>query len=59
MHLKERRGSTRSSPSHSQVIIFDKQGLQAAVYDKGVVRLRHLEVTADNGATVEVRRGLH
>ena len=34
----------------SQAIIFDKDGLQAAVYDNGVVRLRHLDVAADNGA---------
>jgi RND family efflux transporter MFP subunit len=42
----------------SQAIIFDKDGLQAAVDDDGVVRLRHLEVAADDGGTVDVRTGL-
>jgi hypothetical protein len=43
----------------SQAIIFDDAGLHAAVYDKGVVHLRRLDVAADNGATIEVRGGLH
>ena len=43
----------------SQAVIFDKDGLQAAVYDNGVVHLHRLDVAADDGATVEVRRGLH
>jgi RND family efflux transporter MFP subunit len=42
----------------SQAILFDKDGLQAAVDDNGVVRLRHLDVAADNGGTVDVRSGL-
>ena len=42
----------------SQAIIFDQEGLQAAVDDNGVVRLRHLDVAADNGGTVDVRTGL-
>jgi RND family efflux transporter MFP subunit len=43
----------------SQAIIFDDKGLQAAVDDNGVLHLRRLNVAADNGATVEVRGGLH
>jgi RND family efflux transporter MFP subunit len=43
----------------SQALIFDKDGMQAAVYDKGVIRLRRLDIAADNGATVEIRSGLN
>jgi RND family efflux transporter MFP subunit len=43
----------------SQAIIFDEKGLQAAVDDNGVLHLRRLNVAADNGATIEVRGGLH
>lgn len=42
----------------SQALIFNANGLQAAVYDNGVARLRQLDVAADNGANVEVRAGL-
>jgi RND family efflux transporter MFP subunit len=42
----------------SQAIIFDQDGLQAAVDDNGLVQLRHLDVAADNGGTVDVRTGL-
>jgi RND family efflux transporter MFP subunit len=42
----------------SQAVIFDKDGLQVAVDENGVARLRHLDVAADNGGTVEVRAGL-
>jgi RND family efflux transporter MFP subunit len=42
----------------SQAILFDKDGLRAAVDDNGVVRLRHLDVAADDGGTVDVRTGL-
>jgi multidrug efflux pump subunit AcrA (membrane-fusion protein) len=42
----------------SQAIIFDKDGLQAAVEENGVAQIRHLDVAADNGATVNVRSGL-
>jgi RND family efflux transporter MFP subunit len=42
----------------SQAIIFNKDGLRAAVDENGVARLRHLDVAADNGGTVEVRGGL-
>jgi RND family efflux transporter MFP subunit len=42
----------------SQAVIFDSQGLSAAVYDNGTARLRHLGILRDNGAQVEVRTGL-
>jgi RND family efflux transporter MFP subunit len=42
----------------SQALIFDKDGLQAVVYQNGVARLRHLDVAADDGRTVDVRAGL-
>ena len=42
----------------SQAIIFDKDGMQAAVYELGVISLHRLDIAADNGATVEVRSGL-
>jgi multidrug efflux pump subunit AcrA (membrane-fusion protein) len=42
----------------SNAVIFDHNGLSAAVYDEGVVRLRHLELAEDNGAQVVVRSGL-
>ena len=42
----------------SPAVIFDKDGLQAAVEENGVARIRHLDVAADNGATVDVRSGL-
>ncbi|HUN40297.1 MAG TPA: efflux RND transporter periplasmic adaptor subunit [Acetobacteraceae bacterium] len=43
----------------SQAIIFDDAGLQAAVYHNGALHLRRLNIAADNGATLEVRDGLH
>jgi RND family efflux transporter MFP subunit len=42
----------------SQAIIYDKDGLQAAVDENGVARIRHLDVAVDNGGTVDVRAGL-
>ncbi len=42
----------------SEAVIFNKDGLNAAVFDNGVLRLRHLDVLADNGAQVEVQAGL-
>jgi RND family efflux transporter MFP subunit len=42
----------------SQALIFDKDGVLAAVYQDGVARPRHLDVAADNGSTVDVRAGL-
>jgi RND family efflux transporter MFP subunit len=43
----------------SQAVIFNKDGLSAAVYEDGRVKIRHLDVLADNGAEVEVRAGLN
>ena len=57
VHLHEpRQYPVISVPSNAT--IFDKDGLQAAVSDNGVVHLHRLDVAADNGATVEVRGGL-
>jgi RND family efflux transporter MFP subunit len=42
----------------SNAVVFDRNGLSAAVYDKGVVRLHHLDLAEDDGATVVVRAGL-
>ena len=57
VHLKEPRPYpvvTVPSPA----VIFDASGLNVALYDDGVARLRHITVAADNGASVEVRSGL-
>lgn len=43
----------------SEAVIFDKDGLSAAVFDKGVLRLRHLDVLVDNGAELEAKAGLN
>ena len=50
----------------SQALVFDKDGLQAAVYQDGVARMRHLDVAADNVASAvkgarrfECRRPTH
>jgi hypothetical protein len=40
-------------------VIFDKDGLSAAVYENGKARLRRLDLEADDGAQVEVRAGLN
>ncbi|MEJ0051896.1 MAG: hypothetical protein WDN02_11945 [Methylovirgula sp.] len=42
----------------SQALIFNKNGLSAAVYEDGVVHIRKLTLLADNGAEVDVRTGL-
>ncbi|MEJ0016218.1 MAG: efflux RND transporter periplasmic adaptor subunit [Acetobacteraceae bacterium] len=42
----------------SEAVIFDKNGLSAAIYQDGKARLRHLDLSADDGAHVEVRAGL-
>jgi RND family efflux transporter MFP subunit len=42
----------------SGAVIFDKDGLSAATYEHGEVRLRHLDLEADDGAQVAVRGGL-
>ena len=61
MYTVVRLDEPRSDPVisvPSQAVIFDKDGLQAAVEENGVARIRHLDVAADNGATVDVRSGL-
>jgi RND family efflux transporter MFP subunit len=42
----------------SQAVIFNKDGLSAAVVSNGKVELRKLDLEADNGVDVEVRIGL-
>jgi RND family efflux transporter MFP subunit len=42
----------------SQAVIFNKEGLSAAVVSGGKVELRKLELESDNGSDVEVRTGL-
>lgn len=42
----------------AQALIFNKNGLSAAVYEDGIVRVRQLNLLADNGAEVDVRTGL-
>ena len=42
----------------SESVIFNKDGLSAAVFDHGTLRLRHLDVLVDDGAQVEVQGGL-
>jgi RND family efflux transporter MFP subunit len=42
----------------SQAVIFNKDGLSAAVISNGKVELRKLELESDNGSNVEVRTGL-
>jgi RND family efflux transporter MFP subunit len=42
----------------SQAVIFDKNGLSVAVETDGHIEIRHLDVAADNGATLDVRAGL-
>jgi RND family efflux transporter MFP subunit len=43
----------------SQAVIFNKNGLSAAVYENGTAQLRRLDLLRDNGAQVEVRAGLN
>ncbi|HEX9464149.1 MAG TPA: efflux RND transporter periplasmic adaptor subunit [Alphaproteobacteria bacterium] len=43
----------------SEAVIFDHNGLSAAVDDNGIVRVRHIELAEDNGAQVVVRAGLN
>ena len=42
----------------SEAVIFNKDGLSAAVATDGKLQLRHLDVLIDDGAQVEVRAGL-
>jgi len=43
----------------SQAIIFNQDGLSAAVLQNGHAKIRHLDILADDGAQVEVRDGLN
>lgn len=43
----------------SQAVIFNKNGLSAAVYENGTAQLRRLNLLRDGGAQVEVRAGLN
>ena len=58
VHLKEPRPNPVILVP-SQAVIFDKDGLSAAVYENGEARLRRLDVEADDGAQVAVRAGLN
>jgi RND family efflux transporter MFP subunit len=42
----------------SNAVIFDGQGLSAAVDEDGIVHLRHIELAEDDGAQVVVQAGL-
>jgi RND family efflux transporter MFP subunit len=42
----------------SQAVIFNKDGLNAAVVEDGRIAVRHLDVAEDDGAQVQVRGGL-
>ena len=42
----------------TQAVIFDKNGLSAAVVEDGRIAIRHLDVAEDDGAQVQVRGGL-
>jgi RND family efflux transporter MFP subunit len=42
----------------SAAVIFDKDGLSAAIYENGQAKVRHLDLEADDGAQVAVRGGL-
>ncbi len=57
VHLKEPRAQPVVLVP-SQAVIFDKNGLSAAVYENGAAHLRHLDLEADDGAQVVVRGGL-
>jgi RND family efflux transporter MFP subunit len=57
VHFKE----TRPKPViivPSEAIIFNQDGLSAAVFENGQANLRHLTVLNDNGATLEISDGL-
>jgi RND family efflux transporter MFP subunit len=58
VHLKEPRPNPVILVP-SQAIIFDKDGLSAAVYENGEAHRRRLDVEADDGAQVAVRAGLN
>jgi RND family efflux transporter MFP subunit len=57
VHLKEpRQVPVVTVPT--QALIFDQNGLSVAVVQDGKIQMRHLDVAADNGATLEIRAGL-
>lgn len=43
----------------SQAVIFNRNGLSAAVYQDGAAQLKRLDLLRDDGAQVEVRAGLN
>ncbi len=57
VHFKEPRPEPIISIP-TQAVIFNDQGLSAAVVDDGKIAVRHLDVAADDGAQVRVRAGL-
>jgi RND family efflux transporter MFP subunit len=57
VHIEEPRTDPVISVP-SQAVIFDKTGLSVAVIEGDHIAIRHLDVAADNGATLDVRAGL-
>ncbi len=57
VHIQEPRPAPVISLP-SQAVIFDKDGLSAAVVEDGKIAIRHLDVAQDDGAQVQVRGGL-
>jgi len=57
VHIEEKRQDPVVTVP-SQAVIFDKNGLSVAVMEGDHIVIRHLDVAADNGATLDVRAGL-
>ena len=57
VHIQEPRPAPVVSLP-TQAIIFDKNGLSAAVVEDGKIAIRRLDVAQDDGAQVQVRGGL-
>ncbi len=57
VHIEEPR-QTPIVTIPSQAVIFDKNGLSVAVMEGDRIALHHLDIAADNGATLDVRAGL-
>ena len=57
VHFKEKRAKPVIIVP-SEAIIFNQDGLSAAVVENGQATLRHLTVLNDNGATLEISDGL-
>jgi len=57
VHIEEPRDNPIMSVP-SQAVIFDKTGLSVAIMEGDHIEIRHLDVAADNGATLDVRGGL-